>query len=165
MRPRPVDASRAGCPRWQLSAALDRDVPLTALRQYGRVRIGVALMLALALASAAHAGAPRLVGTLACPDARGFVCSTLVVPLDHHGRVSGSLGLPVAATSNVRAPRGVLMFLTGGPGQPGVPFATRVAQRLAPLLADYRLVLLDQRGTGAGRSIARRCSGRWVPPT
>lgn len=91
-----------------------------------------------------------LVGAHACPDARTFVCSTLVVPLDHTGAVGGSLRLQVAATANVRAPRGVLLFLTGGPGQPGVPFAARIAQRLAPVLADYRLVLLDQHGTGAG---------------
>jgi pimeloyl-ACP methyl ester carboxylesterase len=31
-----------------------------------------------------------------------------------------------------------------------VPFATRIARSLAPVLADYRLVLVDQRGTGAG---------------
>jgi pimeloyl-ACP methyl ester carboxylesterase len=47
------------------------------------------------------------------------------------------------------APRGVLLFLTGGPGQPGVASATRVLDRLGSALAGYRLVLLDQRGTGA----------------
>jgi pimeloyl-ACP methyl ester carboxylesterase len=120
------------------------------VRQYGRVRVAVALalVLVLVLPSAARAGVPRLVGAVACPDA-GFACSTLVVPLDHGGRVGGSLRLRVAAASNVGAPRGVLLFLTGGPGQPGVPFAARIAQRLAPVLADYRLVLVDQRGTGA----------------
>ncbi|MGB0092158.1 MAG: hypothetical protein WBP81_06455, partial [Solirubrobacteraceae bacterium] len=47
-------------------------------------------------------------------------------------------------------PRGVLIFLTGGPGQPGVPLINRVHQRLGAALAGYRLVMLDQRGTGAG---------------
>jgi pimeloyl-ACP methyl ester carboxylesterase len=42
----------------------------------------------------------------------------------------------------------VLLFLTGGPGQPGVPFVQRIVSRIAPLLADYRLVVFDQRGTG-----------------
>jgi pimeloyl-ACP methyl ester carboxylesterase len=46
------------------------------------------------------------------------------------------------------APRGVLVFLTGGPGQPGAPFAARVGTRLGPAAAGYRLVLIDQRGTG-----------------
>jgi pimeloyl-ACP methyl ester carboxylesterase len=42
-----------------------------------------------------------------------------------------------------------LLFLTGGPGQPGVPFVGRIAnQRLPELFHDYRLVMIDQRGTG-----------------
>ncbi len=42
------------------------------------------------------------------------------------------------------------MLLTGGPGQPGVPFVSRLAGRLGPALRGYRLVMFDQRGTGAG---------------
>jgi pimeloyl-ACP methyl ester carboxylesterase len=56
--------------------------------------------------------------------------------------------LPVAV-QDVAGPRGILLFLTGGPGQPGVPSAARVAARLGPAADGYRLVLLDQRGTGA----------------
>jgi pimeloyl-ACP methyl ester carboxylesterase len=48
------------------------------------------------------------------------------------------------------APRGVLVFLTGGPGQPGIPFLTRIHRRLHSEVAGYRLVMFDQRGTGAG---------------
>jgi pimeloyl-ACP methyl ester carboxylesterase len=48
------------------------------------------------------------------------------------------------------APRGVLLFLTGGPGQPGIPFLSRIQQQLRAALAGYRLVMFDQRGTGAG---------------
>jgi pimeloyl-ACP methyl ester carboxylesterase len=83
-----------------------------------------------------------------CPGAAGFTCSTLTVPLDHSGHTPGRLGLQVAAAASAGAPRGVLLFLTGGPGQPGVPFVSRVSARLAPLLKDYRLVMFDQRGTG-----------------
>ena len=54
------------------------------------------------------------------------------------------------------APRGVLLFLTGGPGQPGVPFLTRIETKLRTELAGYRLVMFDQRGTGAG---ALECPG------
>jgi pimeloyl-ACP methyl ester carboxylesterase len=54
------------------------------------------------------------------------------------------------------APRGVLLFLTGGPGQPGIPFLTRIHTRLGGELAGYRLVMFDQRGTGAG---ALHCPG------
>jgi pimeloyl-ACP methyl ester carboxylesterase len=60
------------------------------------------------------------------------------------------VSLQVAVSDVAAAPRGVLLFLTGGPGQPGVPFAARLAGRLGPALRGYRLVLFDQRGTGAG---------------
>ena len=48
----------------------------------------------------------------------------------------------------------MLLALTGGPGQGGVAFVPRARQRMRRLLHDYRLVMLDQRGTGAG---ALRC--------
>ena len=99
-------------------------------------------------ASPAGAAPPRLTGPHPCPGAAGFTCSVLTVPLDHSGRVRGRLRLQVAAANNVHAPHGVLLLLTGGPGQPGVPFVSRLAARLAPVLHAYRLVMFDQRGTG-----------------
>ena len=108
------------------------------------------IWLALVLAPGASAGAPRLEGAHACPDAAGFTCSTLVVPLDHSGAARGTLRLQVAAATKADAPRGVLLFLAGGPGQPAVPIASRLAERLGQATDGYRLVVLDQRGTGAG---------------
>jgi pimeloyl-ACP methyl ester carboxylesterase len=96
----------------------------------------------------APAPAPRLAGASPCPRAKGFTCSTLAVPLDHSGRARGVLRLAVAAGDNADAPRGVLVVLTGGPGQGGVDFVPRVSARLRPVLRSYRLVMLDQRGTG-----------------
>jgi pimeloyl-ACP methyl ester carboxylesterase len=90
----------------------------------------------------------RLTESGPCPNAAGFTCSTLSVPLDHSGRVGDRLDLRVAA-ADARAPRGVLVLLTGGPGQPGVPFVGRLSRVLGPIIAGYRLVMLDQRGTGA----------------
>ena len=87
----------------------------------------------------------------ACPA--GFACSTLRVDLDRAGRADGAdgrLGLRVAVQRSDRPAKGYLVYLTGGPGQPGLPAATRVLQRLGPVIAGYGLVLLDQRGTGAG---------------
>jgi pimeloyl-ACP methyl ester carboxylesterase len=84
-----------------------------------------------------------------CPKLDGFTCSTLRVPLDHTRPAGRSLDLAVASANNADAPRGVLFFLTGGPGQPGLPFVRRTTATLAPVLDDYRLVMLDQRGTGA----------------
>ncbi|MEP6954639.1 MAG: alpha/beta fold hydrolase [Solirubrobacteraceae bacterium] len=92
---------------------------------------------------------PRLTDPRPCPDATGFTCATLRVPLDRTGRGPGALALRVATAGPVDAPR-TLVYLTGGPGQPGVPFGPRVRARLRSLLGVYRLVVLDQRGTGRG---------------
>jgi pimeloyl-ACP methyl ester carboxylesterase len=98
--------------------------------------------------------APRLTVAHPCDNAKGFTCSTLVVPLDHSGRTPGDLRLAVAAADNADAPKGVLVALTGGPGQGGVDFVPRSRVRMRALLHDYRLVMFDQRGTGAA---ALRC--------
>jgi pimeloyl-ACP methyl ester carboxylesterase len=97
---------------------------------------------------------PRLTNVHPCRDAKGFTCARLTVPLDHARQAPGTLKLSVGYSSARRAPHGVLVFLTGGPGQPGVPFIPKVIERLRAGLAGYRLVMLDQRGTGAG---ALRC--------
>jgi pimeloyl-ACP methyl ester carboxylesterase len=102
----------------------------------------------------APARPPRLAGSHPCPAAPHFTCSSLAVPLDHAGRTPGQVLLHVAAADNADAPKGVLVALTGGPGQGGVAFVPRTRRRMRPLLRSYRLVMLDQRGTGAG---ALRC--------
>jgi pimeloyl-ACP methyl ester carboxylesterase len=84
-----------------------------------------------------------------CPGIAGFSCGMLGVRLDPFGTAPGRLWLQVAV-SDAAAPRGVVILLTGGPGQPGVPFISRLAGRLGPALRGYRLVMFDQRGTGAG---------------
>jgi pimeloyl-ACP methyl ester carboxylesterase len=84
----------------------------------------------------------------------GYTCSTLDVPLDHSDKRAGTLHLAVGASDNVHAKHGVLLLLTGGPGQPGVPTLQRVSRIVGAELSDYRLVVFDQRGTGAG---ALRC--------
>jgi pimeloyl-ACP methyl ester carboxylesterase len=108
-----------------------------------------AVVFGLLLAGSARAAPPALASFHPCAGAAGFTCSTLTVPLDHSGRHAGTLKLQVAVVNNAGAPRGVLLLLTGGPGEPGVTFATRLSQALHGLLRDYRLVLYDQRGTGA----------------
>ena len=97
-----------------------------------------------------HAPAgPKLADPHPCQGKPGYTCSTLTVPLDHRGRVPGTLDLQVATADNVQAPKGTLLFLTGGPGQPGVPFIDRIAGLRLPEVAEqYRFVTLDQRGTG-----------------
>jgi pimeloyl-ACP methyl ester carboxylesterase len=79
-----------------------------------------------------------------------------VVPLDRTGRVPGTVRLSVAVERSRKDADGFLVALSGGPGQPAVAFAESFRASLAPALAHRRLVLLDQRGTGA--SGALRCS-------
>ncbi|TDB87523.1 alpha/beta fold hydrolase [Actinomadura sp. KC216] len=123
-----------------------------------------ALVLALAAPGAATASAspgpaggpsssgssgPVLTDPRPCAGQAGYTCSFLTVPLDHrHPRGPETLRLQVATADNADAPKGVLLFLTGGPGQPGAPFISRIAQRMPDVAKNYRLVMVDQRGTG-----------------
>lgn len=93
---------------------------------------------------------PRLTGAHPCPRIVGFTCAWLSVPLDHGGLNVTTLRLAIGIQNGIRPVHGMLLFLTGGPGQPGVSLMTRVVSRLGSALAGYRLVMMDQRGTGAG---------------
>jgi pimeloyl-ACP methyl ester carboxylesterase len=99
---------------------------------------------------------PSAQGALAlrpCRHEAGFLCGTLTVPLDRAGRLPGHIGLRVAV-ARVRPPSGrVLIALSGGPGQSSVTAAPSFAASLSPALGRYRLVVLDQRGTGASGAL------------
>jgi pimeloyl-ACP methyl ester carboxylesterase len=90
------------------------------------------------------------------PGGVTFSCATLSVPLDHAGlraapQQGGQLSLQVAMADNTTAPRGVLVWLVGGPGEPGVGLTAVIARQFDPVvLRDYRLVLFSARGTGTG---------------
>ncbi|SCL58842.1 TAP-like protein [Micromonospora eburnea] len=94
--------------------------------------------------------APPLTESRPCSDIVGFTCAYLTVPLDRREGAPGTLRLRVATADNAAAPRGTLLLLTGGPGQAGAGLLPRLRQRFSYLLNDYRLVMIDQRGTGAG---------------
>jgi pimeloyl-ACP methyl ester carboxylesterase len=83
-----------------------------------------------------------------CPKATAFRCGTVTVPLDRTGNVPGTVKLAVAVEAPRKGAGGFLLALSGGPGQPSIPFAESFRASLAPALAHRRLVLLDQRGTG-----------------
>ncbi len=152
MRPDSKQEARAETTRWTLYPPPNRSSAGASIGLVRLLRIAVVLAaLAVPAAGSARAGpAPRLADPHPCPELSGFTCSTLAVPLDHTGHRQGSLRLQVAAADKTAAPRGVLLVITGGPGQPGVPFPARIAQATAGALSDYRLVMYDQRGTGAG---------------
>jgi pimeloyl-ACP methyl ester carboxylesterase len=117
-----------------------------------RWTITVLLTVPLGAAAVPAQGArsPALAESRPCPEITTFTCAYLTVPLDRGGHRPGTLRLRVAVAGNADAPRGVLMVLSGGPGQPGPALVPRLTQRLSYLLDDYRLVMIDQRGTGAG---------------
>jgi len=99
----------------------------------------------LALVAAAPASA---LTTHRCADAPAFDCGTVTVPVDRAGVVGGTIGLSVAVERARAGTDGYLVALSGGPGQPSVPFADSFRSSLAPALRHRRLVLVDQRGTG-----------------
>jgi pimeloyl-ACP methyl ester carboxylesterase len=109
------------------------------------------VVLALMLLLHSHPSGPSLHDSAPCAGVTGYTCSTLDVPLDRTGRHTGTLHLRVGAADNVKAPRGVLLVLSGGPGQPGVFLLDRFVDRaLAAEKETYRIVVFDQRGTGGG---------------
>lgn len=109
------------------------------------------LMVALALVVATDASAAAPCRE---PGARGFLCATLSVPLDREGVRPGTLKLPVAYERPRTGVTGVLVALSGGPGQSSIVAARSFRDTLAPVLRRARLVVLDQRGTGVA---ALRC--------
>jgi pimeloyl-ACP methyl ester carboxylesterase len=104
-----------------------------------------------AMTTVAARPAPAALRWGACPQAvPGFRCATLTVPLHRRGPRAGdgrTLRLDVAVQRGA-APRGDLVVLSGGPGQPGLGFGPRMAQRLRRAAAGHRIVVVDQRGTG-----------------
>jgi pimeloyl-ACP methyl ester carboxylesterase len=102
----------------------------------------------LAVVPSAHAAA-------CAPHQSRFTCATLTVPLDHAGRVPGTISISYAVQRRVPSSRPVLVALSGGPGQSSVAAADSFTFSLGPALKHYRLAVLDQRGTG--RSGALEC--------
>src|SRR6185436_608552 len=112
-------------------------------------RVLPALLAAVAIAALPATPASALT-THRCRGAgtTGFRCATLTVPLDRTGAVPGSVALSVAVEEARKDASGYLVALSGGPGQPAVPFASSFRASLGPALAHRRLVVFDQRGTG-----------------
>jgi pimeloyl-ACP methyl ester carboxylesterase len=115
----------------------------------------VALLAAGAIsAPAAHAAIPFA----PCSPA-GFQCGQLAVPLDPSGAAGGTLTLNVKRRLAASNPGNTAVVgLAGGPGQAAIPFASKLAQNIAPALATRDLIVFDQRGTGSSGEL--RCSGQ-----
>jgi pimeloyl-ACP methyl ester carboxylesterase len=112
---------------------------------------------ALSLAPPAGAAAqpPALVFGACSPTqifvpAAGLQCATLNVPFDRADPAVGDIALAVQRVP-ASAPRaGVIVLLSGGPGQPALPAFESLLAPLArvPALRSFELVAFDQRGTG-----------------
>ena len=117
-----------------------------------RLLVGLLFVVAVVVAGPASAHGTRLHGAHPCGGGIvGYTCATLDVPLDHAHPGRGTLHLHVGMGDNMHAPHGVLFVLSGGPGQPGLPILDRyVKEALSAEEHQYRIVVIDQRGTGAG---------------
>src|SRR3954451_2531024 len=104
-----------------------------------------ALALVLLAACAGPADASLRWGR--CPSAQSFECAVLRVPLDHSGKVPGTIPLHVARTRRGTHAR-ALVALSGGPGQGAVADADLTADALSSARSRYAIVTIDQRGTG-----------------
>lgn len=113
----------------------------------------IALAIAAGVAAVCATNAAALKFS-SCEQSSQFRCGYLSVPLDHSGRATGTIRLKLAAQRHYPRRAGLLIALAGGPGQAGVPFAEQFAVSLAPMLHHYRLVVLDQRGTGASGALS-----------
>src|SRR5215471_15687051 len=113
--------------------------------------LALLLVAAFVVSGSASAGRSGLHGAHPCAGTTGFTCATLDVPLDRAHPARGTLHLQVGMGDNVHARRGVLLVLSGGPGQPGLPILDGFIDRaLSAERSQYRIVVFDQRGTGAG---------------
>jgi pimeloyl-ACP methyl ester carboxylesterase len=118
---------------------------LSALIPMGTLLVLLAVVAGVTLPSSAGAASR-------CREsgARGLLCTTVAVPLDREGLRRGTLKLAVAYEPLRPGRRDLLLALSGGPGQSSVSAAASFRSALRPALRRARLVVFDQRGTGAG---------------
>ncbi len=121
----------------------------TARRAPALLSAAAALLLCAVLAAPAGAA----ISLTPCKGQRGYGCGTLTVPLDHSGATAGTLKLAVGAQQKFAKSAGVLIALSGGPGQSSADAVSDFGLSLKPLLKRYRLVTFDQRGTGPGGAL------------
>jgi pimeloyl-ACP methyl ester carboxylesterase len=119
-------------------------------RRTGRALIALAGLIAASAAAAPAADA----AARPCPT--GARCGVVRVPLDHAGRIPGTLPLAYATLPARTRPAGTLVVLSGGPGQAAIPLTRPFGRILAPLRRSYDIVFVDQRGTGRSGAVSCR---------
>src|SRR3954447_10683680 len=104
-------------------------------------------VLALVLLAVGAAPAHAALRWGRCPSAQAFECAVLRVPLDHSGKVPGTIPLHVARTRRGTHAR-ALVALSGGPREGAGAGAHLTADALSSARSRYAIVTIDQRGTG-----------------
>ena len=107
---------------------------------------------ALALAAIAPQPASAALKLGAC--ATRVQCGTFRVPLDHAGKVRGSIDLAVTRYTAKKATKPPIFAFAGGPGQAaGTVAETFADEDLKGVRSDRDLIVFDQRGTGGSGAI------------
>ncbi len=105
-----------------------------------------------ASSAASPSTSPSFPNFAPCEREASFACTTLAVPLDRGGAVSGTIPLSVerlqAGGSGGAPSQSAVLALAGGPGQAADPLAGFLAKTIAPALRGRDLIVYDQRGTG-----------------
>jgi pimeloyl-ACP methyl ester carboxylesterase len=119
-------------------------------------------------AGARPGGSSRTVRIMSSYRQRGTVLTdhTFTVPLDHGQPDSESIEVfarEVVAADNAGSSLPWLLFLQGGPGF-GAPRPSGRDGWLDRALGDYRVLLLDQRGTGRSTPASRQSLARFGTP-
>jgi pimeloyl-ACP methyl ester carboxylesterase len=110
----------------------------------------LAAPLLVAAAVSVHAAPAAALDFSACQNGSPFSCAAATVPLDHSGRLPGSISLTVERkTAGATPSQSAVVALAGGPGQAVLPLGEYIARAIAPALGARDLLLFDQRGTGA----------------
>jgi pimeloyl-ACP methyl ester carboxylesterase len=115
--------------------------------------LAISLVLAFALTPDSGVGAavvkPSGIAWSPCPKMTGYLCGSLLVPIDYRQPSRGSLRLAVIEHPASDS-KGVIVFNPGGPGESGVTILPILASLVPPSVRNqFTLVSFDERGTGA----------------
>src|SRR5262249_7797435 len=110
----------------------------------------LAAPLLIAAALSVHAAPAAALDFSACQNGSGFSCATATVPLDHSGRLPGSISLALERKIAGAGPsQSAVVALAGCPDQSVLPLGDYISSAISPALGARDLLLFDQRGTGA----------------
>ena len=132
---------------------------ISSVRDRRRYRLGVGLAAVLALGllfllSTGLTPAGAAIPFERCQEegAEDWECAKHTVPLDWTGKVPGTIDLEVRRYRPPGSPdpsaKLPFVALAGGPGESATGAASLFSQAYSPALADYQLIVYDQRGTG-----------------